>query len=128
MWPSACLSGLVGPDGVVKSSLFALVDGTRRVQQGPSAASRGDMATLATVAGMPRIALPQGLGNNLSPANGQTRNVDFFAAPVFGLGRASAAAAALPLPGASTRASGPSCPPRRASFRGDSQKLGLCAA
>ena len=86
---SGCLSGLVGPDGVGKSSLLALVSGTRRVQQGRVLVLGGDMADPRhRQAVCPRIAyMPQGLGNNLSPTLTVVENVDFFAR-LFGQGRA----------------------------------------
>ena len=33
--PAGCMAGLIGPDGVGKSSLLALVAGARAVQTGP---------------------------------------------------------------------------------------------
>ena len=43
-FPSASMIGLIGPDGVGKSSLLSLVAGSRRVQQGVVNALGGDMA------------------------------------------------------------------------------------
>ncbi len=75
------LTGLVGPDGVGKSSLLALVAGTRAVQQGQVLVLGGDMASPRHRRLVcPRIAyMPQGLGNNLSPTLTVVENVDFFA-------------------------------------------------
>ena len=42
--PAGCMVGLVGPDGVGKSSLLALIAGARRVQQGRVKVLGGDMA------------------------------------------------------------------------------------
>ncbi len=85
---SGGLTGLVGPDGVGKSSLLALVAGTRAVQQGRVQVLGGDMASSRHRRLVcPRIAyMPQGLGNNLSPTLTVVENVDFFAR-LFGQGR-----------------------------------------
>ena len=34
--PAGCLAGIIGPDGVGKSTLLSLIAGARRVQQGSS--------------------------------------------------------------------------------------------
>lgn len=89
--PAGCMVGLIGPDGVGKSSLMALVAGARRLQQGHVEVLGGDM----TDAGFrrracPRIAyMPQGLGKNLYPTLSVFENADFFAR-LFGLGRVEA--------------------------------------
>ncbi len=85
---SGGLTGLVGPDGVGKSSLLALVAGTRALQQGRLLVLGGDMASPRHRRQVcPRIAyMPQGLGNNLSPTLTVVENVDFFAR-LFGQGR-----------------------------------------
>jgi ribosome-dependent ATPase len=82
------LTGLVGPDGVGKSSLLALVAGTRALQQGRLRVLGGDMASPRHRRQVcPRIAyMPQGLGNNLSSTLTVVENVDFFAR-LFGQGR-----------------------------------------
>ena len=85
--------GLIGPDGVGKSSLLALVAGARKIQEGRVEVLGGDMAD----AGFrretcPRIAyMPQGLGKNLYPTLSVFENADFFAR-LFGLGRSAAQA------------------------------------
>ena len=43
-FPASCMVGLIGPDGVGKSSLLALLAGARAVQQGHLEALGGDMA------------------------------------------------------------------------------------
>mgnify|MGYP001277988457 CR=1 FL=1 len=41
--PAGCMVGLIGPDGVGKSSLLALISGARRVQQGTVEVLGGNM-------------------------------------------------------------------------------------
>ena len=78
--PAGCLAGLIGPDGVGKSSLLALVAGARAVQTGQVAVLGGDMADAHHRRGVgPRIAyMPQGLGRNLYPTLSVFENLDFF--------------------------------------------------
>ena len=67
--PAGCMVGLIGPDGVGKSTLLSLLAGARRVQQGGVDVLGGDMRDAAhREAVCPRIAyMPQGLGRNLYP-------------------------------------------------------------
>ena len=67
--PAGRMVGLIGPDGVGKSSLLALVSGARRIQAGRVEVLGGDMARRGhRNAVCPRIAyMPQGLGRNLYP-------------------------------------------------------------
>jgi ribosome-dependent ATPase len=78
--PSGCMVGLIGPDGVGKSSLLALVAGARAIQSGHIEVLDGDMAEVRhRQAACPRIAyMPQGLGKNLYPTLSVFENVDFF--------------------------------------------------
>ena len=78
--PSARMVGLIGPDGVGKSSLLALVAGARAVQQGQVTVLGGDMADgRHRDAVCPRIAyMPQGLGKNLYPTLSVEENLQFF--------------------------------------------------
>lgn len=78
--PSARMIGLIGPDGVGKSSLMALVAGSRAVQQGRVEVLGGDMANARhRNAVCPNIAyMPQGLGRNLYPALSIEENLQFF--------------------------------------------------
>ena len=66
--PAGCMVGLIGPDGVGKSSLLALVAGARKLQSGSVEVLGGDMAEAGYRAEVgPRIAyMPQGLGKNLT--------------------------------------------------------------
>lgn len=79
--PAGCMVGLIGPDGVGKSSLLALVAGARAVQQGRVEVLGGDMAIHQhRQAVCPNIAfMPQGLGKNLYPTLSVEENLQFFA-------------------------------------------------
>jgi ribosome-dependent ATPase len=72
--------GLIGPDGVGKSSLLSLIAGARVIQEGRVEVLGGDMASAAHRRLVcPRIAyMPQGLGKNLYPTLSVFENVDFF--------------------------------------------------
>ena len=78
--PSSRVIGLIGPDGVGKSTLLALIAGVRKIQQGTVEVLGGDMARSShRTAVCPRIAyMPQGLGKNLYPTLSVFENVDFF--------------------------------------------------
>ncbi len=87
--PAGCMVGLIGPDGVGKSSLLALLAGVRIIQEGTIEVLGGDMASKAHRAlTCPRIAyMPQGLGKNLYPTLSVEENLQFFAR-LFGHGAA----------------------------------------
>ncbi|HEX4889449.1 MAG TPA: ribosome-associated ATPase/putative transporter RbbA [Alphaproteobacteria bacterium] len=78
--PAGCMAGLIGPDGVGKSSLLALIAGARAIQTGQIAVLDGDMAKAAHRRRIcPRIAyMPQGLGKNLYATLSVFENIDFF--------------------------------------------------
>ncbi|HSN41689.1 MAG TPA: ribosome-associated ATPase/putative transporter RbbA [Burkholderiales bacterium] len=78
--PAGCLVGFIGPDGVGKSSLLALIAGARRIQTGRIEVLDGDMADRRhRDTACPRIAyMPQGLGRNLYATLSVYENVDFF--------------------------------------------------
>jgi ribosome-dependent ATPase len=86
--PAGRMVGLIGPDGVGKSSLLSLIAGARRVQEGRIEVFGGDMADAGfRQAVCPRIAyMPQGLGKNLYPTLSAFENADFFGR-LFGHGR-----------------------------------------
>ena len=62
--PAQCMAGLIGPDGVGKSTLLALISGVRKIQTGKVMVLDGDMADEHhRRASYGRIAyMPQGLG------------------------------------------------------------------
>ena len=78
--PASCMVGMIGPDGVGKSSLLSLVAGARAVQTGKVEALGGDMSSKQHRDDVcPRIAyMPQGLGKNLYPTLSVEENLQFF--------------------------------------------------
>lgn len=78
--PAGCMAGLIGPDGVGKSTLLALISGVRRVQTGGVQVLDGDIRNRAHLKDCNyRIAyMPQGLGKNLYPTLTVSENLDFF--------------------------------------------------
>jgi len=78
--PAGCMVGLIGPDGVGKSSLLAIIAGVRQIQSGKVGVLGGDMTQSAHRAAVcPRIAyMPQGLGKNLYPDLSIRENIEFF--------------------------------------------------
>ncbi len=126
--PAGCMAGLIGPDGVGKSTLLAILAGVRRIQSGEVTVLDGDMKAPAHRSLChTRIAyMPQGLGKNLYPTLSVEENLDFFGR-LFGLSAAErrerieellTATGLAPFP---DRAVG-------ALSGGMKQKLGLCCA
>jgi len=126
--PSDCMVGLIGPDGVGKSSLLALVSGVRRIQSGTVVTLNGNMADKRHRAAIcPRIAyMPQGLGKNLYMTLSVFENVDFFGR-LFGHNRAERASRINELLESTGLASFRDRPAGKLSG-GMKQKLGLCCA
>jgi ribosome-dependent ATPase len=87
--PGRCMVGMIGPDGVGKSTLLALISGVRKIQSGKVMALDGDMADERhRRLSYGRIAyMPQGLGRNLYPTLSVFDNIDFFGR-LFGQGAA----------------------------------------
>lgn len=79
--PSGQMVGMIGPDGVGKSSLLSLISGSREVQDGEVWVLGGDMRKKShRDVTCPRIAyMPQGLGKNLYHTLTVEQNLQFFA-------------------------------------------------
>lgn len=126
--PAGCVVGLIGPDGVGKSSLLSLIAGAHALQSGHIDVLGGDMASAAHRRSVcPRIAyMPQGLGKNLYPTLSVFENIDFFAR-LFGQERAERARRIAELVQSTGLASFIDRPAGKLSG-GMKQKLGLCCA
>jgi ribosome-dependent ATPase len=126
--PSGCMVGLIGSDGVGKSSLLGLIAGARRIQSGQVEVLGGDMANTAHRNDVcARIAyMPQGLGKNLYPDLSVRENIEFFGR-LFGLSRAERRRRIADLLESTGLAPFPDRPARKLSG-GMRQKLGLCCA
>ncbi|WP_298015155.1 ribosome-associated ATPase/putative transporter RbbA [uncultured Castellaniella sp.] len=79
--PAGRMIGLIGPDGVGKSTLLSILAGARTIQEGRVEVLGGDMAMRGhRKRTCPRIAyMPQGLGKNLYPTLSVEENLQFFA-------------------------------------------------
>ncbi|MCQ2353240.1 MAG: ribosome-associated ATPase/putative transporter RbbA [Victivallaceae bacterium] len=75
------LVGLIGPDGVGKSTLLSLISGARAIQKGDLFVLGGNLRSIAHRQKVcPRIAyMPQGLGKNLYFTLTVEENLQFFA-------------------------------------------------
>ena len=126
--PRGVTVGLIGPDGVGKSTLLSLMAGVRVIQQGEVTVLGGDMASKAVRRELShRIAyMPQGLGKNLYPTLSVYENIDFHAR-LFGLNAVERQARIARL----LAATGLAPFPDRAAGKlsgGMKQKLSLCCA
>ena len=126
--PSDCMVGLIGADGVGKSSLLGLIAGARRIQSGRVEVLDGDMADTGHRNNVcARIAfMPQGLGKNLYPDLSVKENIEFFGR-LFGLSRAERGRRIAELLESTGLAPFPDRPAKKLSG-GMRQKLGLCCA
>lgn len=126
--PAGRMIGLIGPDGVGKSSLLALIAGARQMQEGRLAVLGGDMREARHREEVcPRIAyMPQGLGKNLYHTLSIFENVDFFGR-LFGQNRAEREARIALLLESTGLAPFRDRPAGKLSG-GMKQKLGLCCA
>ena len=79
--PGGCMVGLIGPDGVGKSTLLGLISGVRKIQSGAVWTLGGDLRDPKhRQSCYPRVAyMPQGLGRNLYPTLSVFENLDFIA-------------------------------------------------
>ncbi len=78
--PGGRLIAVVGPDGVGKSSLLAILAGAREIQDGGAVVLGTNITDAVARASIcPRIAyMPQGLGKNLYPDLSVKENIEFF--------------------------------------------------
>jgi len=126
--PAGKMVGLLGPDGVGKSTLMGLVAGAKRLQSGAIETLGGDMSNARhrTQIGRRLAFMPQGLGRNLYHDLSLLENLEFFG-KLFGLDVAERKSRITRL----TRATGlyPFLDrPAGKLSGGMKQKVGLCAA
>ena len=126
--PAGCMVGLIGPDGVGKSTVLRLIAGARQIQSGTVEVLGGDMSDAGYRAELcPRVAfMPQGLGKNLYPDLSVRENIEFFSR-LFGQSRSERAWRIAELLSATGLAPFADRPAKKLSG-GMRQKLGLCCS
>ena len=126
--PRGATVGLIGPDGVGKSTLLSIIAGVRKIQTGSVRVLGGDMANKHDRQDLShRIAyMPQGLGKNLYPTLTVQENIDFHAR-LFGLSSTERKARIQRLLNATNLAPFPDRAAGKLSG-GMKQKLSLCCA
>jgi ribosome-dependent ATPase len=126
--PRGIMVGIVGPDGVGKSTLMALFAGSKKLQEGKVTVLDGDIADIRHRRAVgPRVAyMPQGLGKNLYLELSVYDNVDFMA-QLFGLSPVERKARIKQLLDATGLAPFHERPAGKLSG-GMKQKVGLCGA
>ena len=126
--PSRIMVGVIGPDGVGKSTLLGLIAGVKKIQAGEIVVFDKDVASssnLKLIRG--RIAyMPQGLGRNLYPTLSVFENIDFFGR-LFGQGAEERRARITELLTATAMEKFEARPAGKLSG-GMKQKLSLCCA
>ena len=126
--PSGLMVGVIGPDGVGKSTLLGLLAGSKKLQSGKMRVLEGDIADRKHRHDVcPRIAyMPQGLGKNLYFELSVRDNVDFMA-QLFGLSANERPSKIKELLDATGLGPFPDRPAGKLSG-GMKQKVGLCGA